>query len=140
MPITMTCSCGAKLKAPDTAAGKTVACPKCKTRLTVPFAAPVAVNTETPSTHKTSTLGPTLLLRFTRLRQSTRQAYDLTGLGPSTFGRFIAALILGGVFLLGILFASLLFLHLEPMYALLMALSAFGAIVIPSGILIAWSP
>jgi hypothetical protein len=36
MLIPVSCPCGAKLKAPDTAAGKTVACPKCKARLTVP--------------------------------------------------------------------------------------------------------
>src|SRR6266852_2538434 len=40
MPVYVTCSCGAKLKAPDDAAGKTIACPKCKTRLRVPSPAP----------------------------------------------------------------------------------------------------
>src|SRR4029077_19974431 len=36
MPISIACSCGAKLRAPDAAAGKTVACPKCKARVSVP--------------------------------------------------------------------------------------------------------
>jgi hypothetical protein len=40
MPIVVACPCGAKLKAPDTAAGKTLACPKRKARLTVPLPAP----------------------------------------------------------------------------------------------------
>jgi hypothetical protein len=105
----------------------------------VPAQAPAAVSTEPPSTSKTSTLWPTLLLRFTQLRQSARQAYDLTGLGPSILGRLIAALILGGVFLLGILLASLL-LQMETMHGLFLALVAFGAVVIPSAILIVWSP
>jgi hypothetical protein len=35
MPILVTCSCGAKLKATDDLAGNTVACPKCNERLTV---------------------------------------------------------------------------------------------------------
>jgi len=140
MSISVTCSCGAKLKAPDDAAGKAVACPKCKARLTVPSPAPAAVNIGPQSSHKTSTLWPTCLLRFTQFRQSTRKAYDLTGLGPSTLGRLIAALMLGGVFLLGILLASLLLLHLEPMHGFLLAALAFGAVVIPSAILIVWSP
>src|SRR5579871_4883489 len=36
MPITFACSCGANLRAPDDAVGKTVACPKCKARVIVP--------------------------------------------------------------------------------------------------------
>lgn len=37
MPIAIACpDCGAKLKAPDTAAGKTLACPKCTARMVVP--------------------------------------------------------------------------------------------------------
>jgi hypothetical protein len=140
MPIFVSCSCGAKLKASEAAAGKTVACPKCKAQLIVPSLAPAADNVGSPSTPKTSTLWPTLLLRFTQLRQSARQAYDLTGLGPSILGRLIAALILGGVFLLGILLASLLLLRLEAVQGFLLALAAFGAVVIPSAILIAWGP
>src|SRR6266567_5138680 len=42
MPISVTCSCGAKLRAPDEAAGKTVTCPKCKGRLKVPSSPPPA--------------------------------------------------------------------------------------------------
>ncbi len=139
MPIFVSCSCGANLKTSDAAAGKTVACPKCKARLMVPSPAPAGANAGSPSTSKTSTLWPTLLLRFTQLRKSARRAYDLTGLGPSILGRLIAALILGGVFLLGILLASLL-LQMETMHGLFLALVAFGAVVIPSAILIVWSP
>jgi hypothetical protein len=40
MPISVFCQCGAKLNAPDSAAGKRVKCPKCGAALTVP--APVA--------------------------------------------------------------------------------------------------
>jgi hypothetical protein len=36
MSISVACSCGAQLKAPDDAAGKTVACPKCNARVKVP--------------------------------------------------------------------------------------------------------
>lgn len=37
MPIAIACpTCGSKLKAPDTAAGKSVACPKCNARLSIP--------------------------------------------------------------------------------------------------------
>lgn len=140
MPTFVICSCGAKLKVSDAAAGKTIACPKCKAHLKVPCITGATVNTETLSTPRTSTLGPTLLLRFTQLRQSTRQAYDLTGLGPSILGRLIAALILGGAFLLVILLASLLVLHLEPMYGFLLAMLAFLSVVIPSAVLVVWSP
>lgn len=38
MPITVACSCGAKLRAPDAAAGKRVKCPKCGTPVAVPAA------------------------------------------------------------------------------------------------------
>jgi hypothetical protein len=43
MLVSITCSCGAKLKAPDEAAGKMVACPKCKARLKVPLSVNVPV-------------------------------------------------------------------------------------------------
>jgi TM2 domain-containing membrane protein YozV len=40
MPIVVTCpSCGSKLKAPDTAAGKKLKCPKCQAPIAVPGAA-----------------------------------------------------------------------------------------------------
>ena len=42
MPQSITCACGQKLKAPDTLAGKTVKCPKCKQPLSVPAMAPAA--------------------------------------------------------------------------------------------------
>jgi hypothetical protein len=38
MPITVACSCGAKLRAPDAAAGKRVKCPKCGSPVPVPAA------------------------------------------------------------------------------------------------------
>ncbi len=38
MPIVVVCPCGAKLKAPDAAAGKRVKCPKCASPLAVPAA------------------------------------------------------------------------------------------------------
>jgi hypothetical protein len=92
-----------------------------------------------PGSHaKTSTVGPTLVLRLVQLRQSSRKTFDLTGLGPSKLGRLIAALILGGVFLLGVLLASLL-LRLEANYGFLLALLVFGAVFIPSAVLILWS-
>jgi len=40
MSISVTCSCGAKLKAPDDSAGKSFACPKCKARVKVPAPTP----------------------------------------------------------------------------------------------------
>jgi hypothetical protein len=42
VPIVITCRCGAKLKAPDAALGKTLHCPKCKTptTITAPSVAP----------------------------------------------------------------------------------------------------
>jgi hypothetical protein len=49
-------------------------------------------------------------------------------------------MIVGGVFLLGILLASLLLLHLEAVQGFLLALAALGAVVVPSAILIAWGP
>ena len=37
MPITVTCpNCSAKMKAPDTTAGKKIKCPKCQAAITVP--------------------------------------------------------------------------------------------------------
>ena len=36
MPISITCQCGKKLKAPDKLAGKSVKCPACQHLLTVP--------------------------------------------------------------------------------------------------------
>ena len=36
MPIPISCSCGARMSAPDTAAGKRVKCPKCGAALAVP--------------------------------------------------------------------------------------------------------
>lgn len=41
MSIPVRCSCGVRLKAPDAAANKTLVCPRCKTRLTVPSGAPM---------------------------------------------------------------------------------------------------
>jgi hypothetical protein len=38
MPIPVTCSCGSSFAAPDHLAGKTVACPKCKSGLSIPAA------------------------------------------------------------------------------------------------------
>jgi hypothetical protein len=52
MPIVVACPCGAKLKAPDTAAGKMLACPKCKARLTVPFPTPAPVEDVATSRRK----------------------------------------------------------------------------------------
>jgi hypothetical protein len=40
MPLSVTCSCGQKLKAPENLAGKAVKCPKCKQPLKIPAAAP----------------------------------------------------------------------------------------------------
>jgi hypothetical protein len=37
MPIAFACSCGANLRVPGSAAGKTIACPKCKEHIKVPF-------------------------------------------------------------------------------------------------------
>src|SRR5581483_1241549 len=39
MPVSVTCPCGAKLTAPDAAAGKKVKCPKCGHPVAVPAAA-----------------------------------------------------------------------------------------------------
>ncbi len=42
MPISLSCpTCGKRLKAPDEAAGKTVTCPKCSCRMTLPTSEPV---------------------------------------------------------------------------------------------------
>ncbi len=42
MPIKVQCSCGASLKAPDKAAGKSLPCPKCKMPISVPDVDPLA--------------------------------------------------------------------------------------------------
>lgn len=42
MPIEVVCPCGARLRVPDTAAGKLVRCPKCSEAVPVPAAEPVA--------------------------------------------------------------------------------------------------
>jgi hypothetical protein len=44
MPIPVSCSCGAKLKAPDAAAGKKLRCPKCGAAVAVPAGTPTAPN------------------------------------------------------------------------------------------------
>ena len=43
MPIAVTCPCGLKLQAPDTAAGKGVKCPKCAAVVKVPAGAKVGM-------------------------------------------------------------------------------------------------
>ena len=43
MPVTVTCpSCGARLKAPDNAAGKKLACSQCRGPIAVPAAGQIA--------------------------------------------------------------------------------------------------
>src|SRR5437763_77304 len=49
MPIPLTCSCTARMNAPDSAAGKKVRCPKCGAALAVPGGAPAASPPPAPS-------------------------------------------------------------------------------------------
>jgi tRNA_anti-like len=49
MPVTVFCpSCGVKLKAPDNTAGRKLACPKCRTPITVPATSPPGAVTQSP--------------------------------------------------------------------------------------------
>jgi hypothetical protein len=67
MPITMPCPvCGAKLKAPDTAAGRIVNCPGCLTPVQLPLAAPpVPRNPPAPPTLLRPPPAPTEVLKKT---------------------------------------------------------------------------
>src|SRR4051794_19472270 len=59
MPISLTCpACGARLKAPDHAAGRTLRCPKCQGAVAVPVAGPAAAFSFDPPGDFDSSEGP----------------------------------------------------------------------------------
>src|SRR3954469_21710002 len=60
MPISVVCAgCGSKLNAPDSSAGKTLSCPKCKARGTIPASREDKIPLPTPAPQAVSTATPT---------------------------------------------------------------------------------
>src|SRR6266851_4448903 len=106
MSIPVACSCGAKLKAPDAAAGKTVSCPKCKARVSVPSEkVSPAREPDSASVRQSKTLEasnealkatdyPKLRrsMEWLSTRKKLRMLLDKFGLGPSAFGRLCPVL------------------------------------------------
>jgi hypothetical protein len=74
-------------------------------------------------------------LRFIRLRQAARQAYDLMHLGSGAGERFCAALVLGGAFFLVFLIVAIA-CRLGPAQTFAPAALALAAVLIPSAVLI----
>jgi hypothetical protein len=80
MSISLVCSCGAQLSAPDAAAGKTVACPKCKAHLKVPSPKPVRAENVAVRAFKPNGIPPVR-------RHRDPERYDDQGELPSRSGR-----------------------------------------------------
>jgi hypothetical protein len=82
MPIVVPCPCGATLRAPDNAAGKTQRCPKCQAFLTVPPSA--ALDQPAPAEQPHGNGSPLDVSGNGRISPQSDLGFDLPGSGVTT--------------------------------------------------------